>query len=79
MGFRFRRSVRLFPGVRVNFSGSGIGTSIGGTIELARGGSNPDVPSWLGPAYGEAVHSLAAEPDGSAAGKQQHRWADIQR
>ena len=29
MGFRFRRSVRLFPGVRLNFSGSGISTSIG--------------------------------------------------
>jgi len=30
MGLRFRRSVRLFPGVRLNFSGSGISTSIGG-------------------------------------------------
>jgi len=31
MGFlRFRRSVRLFPGVRLNFSRRGISTSIGG-------------------------------------------------
>jgi hypothetical protein len=30
-----------------------------GTIELARGGSNPDVPSWLEPAYSDAVRSLA--------------------
>jgi len=30
MGLRFRRTVRLFPGVRLNFSGSGISTSIGG-------------------------------------------------
>jgi len=30
MGFRFRRSVRLFPGVRLNFSKSGVSTSIGG-------------------------------------------------
>lgn len=29
MGFRFRRSVRLFPGVRLNFSASGVSTSIG--------------------------------------------------
>lgn len=29
MGLRFRRSVRLFPGVRLNFSGSGISTTIG--------------------------------------------------
>src|SRR5688500_8920555 len=29
MGFRFRRSVRVFPGVRLNVSKSGISTSIG--------------------------------------------------
>lgn len=29
MGFRFRRSVRLFPGVRLNLSSKGISTSIG--------------------------------------------------
>lgn len=29
MGFRFRRSVRLFPGVRLNFSGGGISTTLG--------------------------------------------------
>src|SRR5262245_18807870 len=29
MGLRFRRSVSLFPGVRLNFSGSGISTTIG--------------------------------------------------
>lgn len=29
MGFRFRRSVKLFPGVRLNFSRSGISTTIG--------------------------------------------------
>lgn len=29
MGLRFRRSVRLFPGVRLNFSRSGISTTIG--------------------------------------------------
>lgn len=29
MGLRFRRSVRLFPGVRLNFSRSGISTTVG--------------------------------------------------
>ena len=29
MGLRFRRSVRLFPGVRINLSRSGISTSVG--------------------------------------------------
>jgi hypothetical protein len=30
-----------------------------GTIELARGVNNPAVPSWLEPAYSQAVRSLA--------------------
>lgn len=30
MGFRFRKSVRLFPGVRINFSARGISSTIGG-------------------------------------------------
>lgn len=34
MGFRFRKSVRLMPGVRLNLSNGGISTSLGG-----RGGS----------------------------------------
>lgn len=29
MGFRFSRSLRVFPGVRLNFSRSGISTSVG--------------------------------------------------
>ena len=29
MGLRFRRSIKLFPGVRVNVSKSGVSTSIG--------------------------------------------------
>jgi hypothetical protein len=30
MGFRFQRRVRLFPGVRLNFSKGGISTTLGG-------------------------------------------------
>jgi len=30
MGFRFRRSIRILPGVRLNVSKSGVSTSIGG-------------------------------------------------
>jgi Protein of unknown function (DUF4236) len=29
MGFRFRKSVKLLPGVRLNFSKSGVSTTIG--------------------------------------------------
>lgn len=29
MGFRFHKSIRIFPGVRLNFSKSGVSTTIG--------------------------------------------------
>lgn len=41
MGFRFRRSIRILPGIRLNLSGSGVSTSIGGrgaTINVGRRG-----------------------------------------
>jgi len=46
MGFRFRRSVRLLPGIRLNFSGSGVSTSIGGkgaTLNIGRRGARATV------------------------------------
>ena len=41
MGFRFRRSIKLFPGVKINLSKSGASTSIGApgaTVNLSRRG-----------------------------------------
>ena len=41
MGFRFRRTVRLLPGIRLNFSRSGVSTSFGGqgaTLNVSRQG-----------------------------------------
>jgi len=29
MGFRYRKSIRIFPGVRINLSKTGIGASVG--------------------------------------------------
>lgn len=46
MGFRFRRSVKIIPGVRLNFSKSGISTSIGGsggTINFSKRGTRHTV------------------------------------
>ncbi len=40
MGFRFRKSIKLFPGVKVNLSNRGVSTSIGGpgaTVNLKPG------------------------------------------
>lgn len=42
MGFRFRRSIRLLPGVRLNVSKSGFSTSVGGsglTLNLSKRGA----------------------------------------
>ena len=39
MGFRFRKTIKLFPGVRLNFSKSGVSASIGGpgaTIDISK-------------------------------------------
>ena len=46
MGFRFRRSVRLFPGVRLNFSGRGASVSVGrkgATLNIGRKGTRATV------------------------------------
>jgi hypothetical protein len=42
MGFRFHRTVKLFPGVKLNFSKSGVSTSIGGpgaTFNISKRGT----------------------------------------
>lgn len=46
MGWRFRRSIRLMPGVRLNFSKSGVSTSIGprgATVNLGSRGTRATV------------------------------------
>ena len=46
MGFRFRKTIKLFPGVKLNFSKSGVSTSIGGpgaTINISKRGTRGTV------------------------------------
>ena len=46
MGFRFRKTIKLFPGVKLNLSKSGITTSIGGpgaTINISKRGTRGTV------------------------------------
>jgi len=46
LGFRFSRSIKILPGVRLNFSGSGISTSIGpkgATINIGKRGTRATV------------------------------------
>ena len=46
MGFRFRKSIKLFPGVRLNLSKTGISASVGrpgATINLSERGTHGTV------------------------------------
>jgi len=46
MGFRFRKTIKLFPGVKLNLSKSGISTSIGApgaTINISKRGNRSTV------------------------------------
>lgn len=46
MGFRFRRTIKIAPGVRLNFSKSGVSTSIGGrgaTVNYSKRGTRTTV------------------------------------
>ena len=73
MGFRFRRSVKIAPGVRLNFSKSGVSTSIGPrgakvTIGHGRVRQTVGIPG-TGISYTEshrvADHGQAPRPGGS--------------
>lgn len=46
MGFRFRKSIKIIPGVRVNISKTGVSTSIGGkgaTVNVSKRGARGTV------------------------------------
>ncbi len=72
MGFRFRKSIKLFPGVRVNFSKSGVSTSIGkpgATINISERGTRTTVGiPGTGISYSESqsFHRSEATPGTSA-------------
>ena len=66
MGWRFRRSVRLIPGVRINFSKSGVSTSIGGRgawLTVGRRGTRATVGI---PGTGISYTSFSASKTGHA-------------
>jgi Protein of unknown function (DUF4236)/Bacterial SH3 domain len=76
MGFRFRRSVRLLPGIRLNFGLRGISTSVGGkgfTLNFSKRGvrSTVGIPG-TGISYSEMLTRNAEapvqEPAAAAAG-----------
>ncbi|HEX8431473.1 MAG TPA: DUF4236 domain-containing protein [Longimicrobium sp.] len=73
MGFRFRKSIKILPGVRVNVSRSGVSTTIGGrgaSVSIGKRGSylNTGIPG-TGLSYRERIGggSGAAASGGGAA------------
>jgi hypothetical protein len=77
MGFRFRRSIKLLPGVRINLSKSGVSTSVGvpgATINFSDKGTRTTVGiPGSGMSYSERVSGNQAgqepgEPDQQSSG-----------
>jgi len=71
MGFRFRKSIKLFPGVKLNLSKSGISTSIGvpgATINIGKRGARGTVGiPGTGVSYSENLSKLSHPPEYSHA------------
>jgi hypothetical protein len=71
MGFRFRRSIKIAPGIRLNVSKSGVSTSLGtrgATVNISRRGTRGTlgIPG-TGISYSE---KLSGPADGNSPGAQ---------
>lgn len=81
MGFRFRRSVRLLPGVRLNLGTRGISTSLGGrgaTLNLGRRGARATlgIPG-TGLSYSTRLSGAGPAPQQPATGGSIRGWIAI--
>ena len=72
MGFRFRKSIRLLPGIRINLSKSGVSTSIGkpgATINISERGTRGTVGiPGTGISYTEKLSSHKPDIPGNGMG-----------
>jgi hypothetical protein len=78
MGWRFRRTVRILPGVRLNLSKSGVSTSIGvrgATINLGKRGAKATIGlPGTGISYSTPIGAGAATGGDAAPGSSARRW-----
>jgi len=77
MGLRFRKSVRLLPGVKINLSKSGISTSVGksgATVNIGRRGVRGTVGM---PGTGLSYSTTLAKGGKGARGRPRISWAFI--
>ena len=67
MGFRFRKSIKLFPGIRLNLSKSGVSASIGrpgATVNISERGTRGTVGiPGTGMSYSEQLSRPHATPE----------------
>lgn len=76
MGFRFRKSIRILPGVRLNLSKSGVSTSIGGrgaTINVGKKGVRGTVGL---PGTGLSYSEMLTRKSGAAPARDRQDWVD---
>ena len=78
MGFRFRKSIKILPGVRLNFSKSGISTSIGvpgATVNISGKGTRTTVGlPGTGISYSELNKSAKPTQAPASAGDGDGAW-----
>ena len=78
MGFRFRKSIRILPGLRLNLSKSGASTSIGGhgaTLNISERGTRATVGlPGTGISYSERVSGPVAGEDHSTSSTRGSSW-----
>lgn len=66
MGFRFRKTIKILPGVKINVSKSGVSTSIGGpgaTVNLKRGRKTKTTIGVPGTGLSHTSYSGASDND----------------
>jgi L,D-peptidoglycan transpeptidase YkuD (ErfK/YbiS/YcfS/YnhG family) len=72
MGFRFRKSIKILPGVRINLSKSGVSTSIGrpgATVNIREGKTTTTVGiPGIGLSYRSSSPREQESPTGSGLG-----------
>jgi hypothetical protein len=66
MGFRFRRTMKIAPGIRLNFSRSGVSTSVGkrgASVTVGRRGTHANVGlPGTGMSYRQRIDGLKSSP-----------------
>lgn len=83
MGFRFRKTIRLMPGVRLNLSRTGVSTSLGtdgATVNVSKRGvrGTVGIPG-SGLSYSEMLTRQGAQPSPTSPAQPRSRKGRVKR